>query len=67
MTFSRATSGLWGAGRNNVTNENSEAEASKKMPEMVQESTKPDKFLNEEHEKSWELEDCKKKTSTDQC
>merc|ERR1712112_727454 len=38
-----------------------ESDTSKKMPEMVEESVRPDRFLNEEHEKTWELDECKKK------
>merc|ERR1711954_102541 len=61
MTFSRATSGLRGAGRNNATISNEKTDASMKMPEMVKETIKPERFINEEHEISWELDDCKKK------
>merc|ERR1711954_62321 len=28
---------------------------------MVNETTRPDKFISEEHEKTWELKECKKK------
>merc|ERR1712081_120832 len=52
---------MGGAGGNNVTNMNAKTGASKKMPEMVQETTKPERFLNKEHGISWELDDCKKK------
>merc|ERR1711954_57630 len=61
MTFSRATSGLRGAGRNNATIMNAKTDASMKMPEMIKETIKPERFINEEHEISWELDDCKKK------
>merc|ERR1711954_50196 len=61
MTFSRATSGLRGAVRNNATIPNEKTDASLKMPEMVKETIKPERFINEEHEISWELDDCKKK------
>merc|ERR1711954_24116 len=58
MTFLRATSGLRKTARRNPEET---VDSSKKMPEMVEESTRPDRFLDEEHEKSWELEDCQKK------
>merc|ERR1711954_186769 len=36
-------------------------DSNKKMLEMVEESTRPERFLDEDHEKAWELEDCQKK------
>ena len=60
MTFSRATSGL-GRGRQIPPSEVIPSNNSAKMPEMVAEDPKPEKFLSEAHEIQWELADCGRK------
>merc|ERR1712081_94216 len=54
MTFTRGTQ------RTTIANE--KVTNSKQHPELiVNESQKPEKFLNKDHERKWEIDDCKRK------
>merc|ERR1711954_565312 len=62
MTFSRATSGLRGEKtKDSRLIHKPEERISAKMPKMVEEEERPDKFLSETHEIEWEIEDCRRK------
>merc|ERR1711954_475278 len=55
MTFTR------GSQRTTIANENV-ANSKQHHPELiVNENQKPEKFLNKDHERKWELDDCKRK------
>ena len=55
MTFTR------GAQRQTTVNENASASKQHHPEILANENQKPDKFLNKDHERKWEIDDCKRK------